>query len=198
MNLQGPRVAPDRKEREALTLGSPGEQREFGHDDGSSIRLWDNIDSTWTSPIPMEQKDLHLQKGVFKCSACRFTTINIGGDHGLYGHIESVRKRVTSHRNATLQAFQNEKGQRIGCSGCVATFQDRDKGERHLEDWSQRVLDEHKGATRITVQRFSLGPPPESSNGATTSVDVSVAPKAETPQPRQRRRRRGKRGGQRR
>ena len=194
LNLQEPRVALDSKQREAQTLATPGEHKEFEYDDGLSVRLWDNIDGMWAAPIPMEQKDLSLQKGVFKCSACRFTTTHIGGSIGFGGHLDNIAKKVKGHRAAALQSIQTDKGSRISCSSCPATFQDMTNGEKHLEDWSQRLLDEHKGATRIVMQRFSLGPPPESSNGH-EAVDVSVAPKARMPQPRQRGRRRGRRGG---
>ena len=67
----------------------------------SGRRLWDNIDGSWTKPLPYEQAPLFLRKLVYRCDACHEAS-NIKG--AIAQHIQQILENLKTHQRARIKA----------------------------------------------------------------------------------------------
>jgi hypothetical protein len=143
------------------------------------VRLWDNIDRTWTEPMEQGMVMAYTaRKVVFKCTACTFTSIFEGG---VARHISDVSEKYRQHsrdkhgRGASLDLIPALPGAEpsMRCTGCNDVFLTRkDIAGRHLK----RVVEEgpaHKDAQEVIMRRFSLAPSTPVTNGI-GPVDIQV------------------------
>ena len=122
----------------------------------SGQRLWDNIDGSWTKPLPSEQAPLFLRKLVYRCDACHEAS-NIKG--AIPEHIRQVLENVKTHQRARIKAELVGRETIQVCTGCKTAFPSRrQQGVRHLER-VRAMGPAHANAKEVLMARFSLGPP---------------------------------------
>lgn len=125
--------------------------------DKRTMRLWDNVDQGWSSPLPASLvHQFYLRKVVVKCSACSFVA---PFTPRVAEHTALVRERFQQHQGARVDAKTDDRGQRLElCTACDVMFASRPgKAQRHIA----AVLASgpaHKDARAITMRQYSLGP----------------------------------------
>ena len=194
-----PGEMPDQKTRERIALDQ--EQAAFGTDSGDLVRVWDNIDESWSSPMARDNLVYVLRMVTVVCSACNFTSS--GEEHTIRTHVNQTLEQVEAHREATFTDVVTDGTLVKTCSGCGNQFLMRKRQhERHLEKYSDNVGKAHESAEARYVKRYSTAPP--ATVEAHTNGNLKVMPKtvplaAEIGSPRRvpGRRRRGRRGGRR-
>ena len=75
-------TAPTARERKQIVDQSGRDAVIFDMDSSESgkIRIWDQVDETWTSPLERANAmDHYLAKVLFKCSGCTQTSLFEGG-----------------------------------------------------------------------------------------------------------------------
>lgn len=163
---------------------------------GQKRKIWDNVNHWWTPSFPIDQIPMNLGMIIAKCSVheCVYTSHDIGGKVGMVEtHIEQTKRSAEIHKDAVIQNMEREGEIIPYCSACRKQFRARphlanEHVAREIEDGKK-----HKDATKITIRRFTEGPP--------VPVAVAKIPEAsqedqsESPRPRRRRRprKRGKR-----
>lgn len=156
--------APSSKERRRIVDESGRDAVMFDMDstEGSKIRIWDLVDESWTNPFERYLvMDYYLSKVVFKCSACKETSLHEGD---IQQHLTQVKINSESHKEAELHQGIGEGGQIIfHCTGCGAPLSMRknqgqkhidkakDNYETHVKAGSIDVLLMHKYATAPSV-----------------------------------------------
>lgn len=152
-------VLPSKPERIRLTEQSGRSIVAFNSSEQvRQIRLWDNVDLSWTSPIEAGMAIHHcLRKVVFKCSACTETSVY---DRDVATHIRRVRESYEIHKNAQMQNGGVAQGTTlIICSGCGGTFSNRkNQAGKHLEGIHRAYSQHRHGAKELVLFRFSLAP----------------------------------------
>jgi hypothetical protein len=140
------------------------------------IRLWDNVDNTWTNPLERGMvHNYYLRKVVTKCSVCKTAS---AFSRDVSTHIDRTEQQHRDHEGAELGTTQGTGSDVVQiCSGCGMPFALRKgQGRRHLE----RMKTEgplHKGAGVVTIHQFSLAPPAPvaaDTNNGTGPVDIQV------------------------
>ena len=115
-------------------------------------RLWDNVDRTWTQPLPAGQVHLFLMKVVYKCSACQETSNRQGQ---IEPHIAACTERAVEHKNARIRSKLIDREVMQICSGCQVIFQSRkQQGKRHL-DRVKAMGPLHASAHQVALKRFA-------------------------------------------
>lgn len=183
------------EERFASEVERKGRVYEDANTPGKRRKLWDTIIGRWTSSLPVDQILMDMQKIIARCTGadCIYTSLDIGGKRGLVEkHITETQKSGTAHQQATIKDIEREGEVIPYCSVCRKQFRARPwRADEHI----QQVIDDahgHKDAKKITVIRFTEGPP-------VSVIAVPVASQEEQSQEprlrkRRRRRNRGNRG----
>lgn len=123
----------------------------------NKVRLWDCVDSTWTSLVDESHAyKYYLKKAVFKCSHCSFADQRIGS---VEGHLARVSESAAIHQRATIDNQKLDNGYvALACSACSQTFQARpSQAYSHIFDVEQEAT-AHQYAVSQTIRRFSLEP----------------------------------------
>lgn len=190
---------PDKAERDRAVQRTGADSVEFGLDTGQSVKLWDNVDLTWSGPFPQELIHQHyLRKITEVCTAagCTFTSIYAGG---VAKHRAQQLEDTDTHRNANLiDGGIVGMVQSKACTACNRVFTGtKRQGEWHLRHM-QVIAPAHSESETRVINRYSLGPPAEPSiaprsNGAVTGSAKLQAERRLAEPSRRRRRHRGRR-----
>ncbi len=127
--------APTAKERRRIVDESGRDAVIFDMDSSESgkIKLWDQVDETWTSPFERTiAMDHYLAKVLFKCSGCTETSLHEGD---IERHLAQLKANHESHLDAELERGLAEGGS-MGtmCTGCgVPLSMRKNQGQRHID-----------------------------------------------------------------
>lgn len=143
-------------------------------DGGEGLRLWDNLENAWTSPLPASQAQLYCKKAVFRCPACNWTSTHPGD---VARHISEASEKTAKHQRARLKLEMLSGQSWETCTGCGSHFRvGKPTGRTHLEQM-RGMGASHKGASEEVVLRFSLAPPgtPTLPRGTATAPPSSAS-----------------------
>ena len=128
-------TAPTSRERKRIVDQSGRDAVIFDMDSSESgkIKLWDQVDKTWTSPLERAiAMDHYLAKVLFKCSGCTHTSLYEGG---IEKHLMQLKTSHESHADAELErGLADGVGMAVICSGCGAPLSMRkNQGNQHID-----------------------------------------------------------------
>ena len=155
-------TAPTARERKQIVDQSGREAVIFDMDSSESgkIRIWDQVDETWTSPLERANAmDHYLAKVLFKCSGCTQTSLFEGG---IEKHLAQLKISHEFHVDAELERGLAEGGQMaVTCSGCGAPLSMRkNQGQKHIDRINETYQAHIKEGTIdvLLMHRYTTSP----------------------------------------
>lgn len=164
-----------------------------------TMRLWNCMEQSWSSPLPMYQAMVKLNDQVFKCSACTFHDNRVGA---VGEHSRQARERAVEHHQATVIDAVAGGRRLFQCSACEVTKERQVDVQRHIEAVHQLGLQHHNvvreqivkvyalqpSALTVVSEQMVLGTPP-----LQDAVGLDASTVERSPQRRKRKRHRGHR-----
>ena len=173
------------KTRDKMRMGSRGYNDIKESDTGSASPIFDVISQTWTKPIPNYLTEKYLNKLVFVCSCCTYTSGAIGD---IVNHHKLVKDESYSHKTAEIKDIQSDNGIIFSCTGCPAKFTTRTKADNHL-DFKKQSSKVHVNPKVLDLKQYSLEPRPSHLSEVEDHNSVDSTP-LDRPRKRRRNRRR--------
>ena len=149
------------------------------------VRMYDQIDHTWTQPIVEDQvQNFHLRKVVYLCSDCPW---NSAWPEQFGAHVKQAKLQWQMHMKAEVMPVITNYGSASRCTGCNSTFQFVQRAQMHV-DAMRQTGGAHEGATLSLSRRFGLEPSvsPVQSRSVPTLAQ-SASERTEVPHKRKRR-----------
>lgn len=153
---------PTAKERKQIVDQSGRDAVVFDMDSSESgkIRIWDQVDETWTSLFERSTAmDHYLAKVLFKCSGCTQTSLFEGG---IEKHLTQLKMSHELHVEAELERGLAENGQMaVMCSGCSAPLSMRkNQGQKHIDRINETYQAHVKEGTIdvLLMHRYTTSP----------------------------------------
>ena len=143
------------RDRQAIAEQSPGGLATWARDAGQAEKLWDVIDQAWTKPLPSYMVRRHLQKVVYSCAVCTYTS---GFPKYVTTHIRHILEQGETHQQA--KAFDIRIGDTMvfQCSACEVKSSREMDIRRHVTLVSHLSTRHKNGATEKLIKRFTLEP----------------------------------------
>ena len=143
------------RDRQAIAERSPNGLATWARDAGQAEKLLDVIDQMWTKPLPSYMVRRQLQKVVFACSVCTFTS---AFPNHVPSHTRQILEQGEAHKQAKALDIRIGDTLALQCSACEVKSSREMDIRRHIS-LALQISTRHKnGAAEQLIKRFTLEP----------------------------------------